>query len=449
MTDLPPLRQRSQHGYDSGHAFDRRLWLWIIVAIIAVTFLIAVYSLAQGVTGIYPYLFFLPLVLIAYFYPEKGVLASLLLGSAFILLNWLFLPGNLVNLSASLLIASVFIGIGGLVSILSDNIASLSHRYQHIFDMSEAGILIADRGTGLIRESNPGVYALLGYSEEDLFECPLSKIWKDTEEYRAFISGIEHTGRLTNQKIQLITRDGRPRHFLISGRFLDTTNYLFSLVDIQSQVEIQAELSRSLNEKEVLLKEVHHRVKNNMQVISSFLELAALQAESEQDQAQFRETQGRVRTMALVHEKLYQSEWEEKVNAREFFQDLVAEILSSSGIRPILQVEIEVSEIILDIDQAIPCGLIINELLTNSLKYAFAGRDRGFIRISLDQDEGGNCTFGFGDDGAGLPDGFSWETSRGMGLRLVRFLSQQLDGSLSVETGGGTRYTIVFPFHAQ
>lgn len=545
-------------------------WLCVIGAVTAATLLIAVFSLVRGITEIYPYLFFLPLVLIAYFYPRWGVPSSLLLGMSLILLNWIFMRGDLLALSHSLLVAAVFIGIGGLVSILSENISRLHRRYLHIFDMSEAGILVVGQREGLVMESNPGVETQLGYAPEDLRTRPFQDIWKDPASCHAFCGDIEKEGHVTNRHQEMITRGGEMRHVLISGRHFLGSSYLVTLADIHNQVtaqemlqrnearyrqlvetaqegiwvfdrefvtlltnekmagmlgysvkeldercisdlvhpgdretlsgmvkdigtsgggqreirfidragkqitahtsysafssgdgqrdgmlllvtditkkkEYEQNLRRSLHEKEILLKEIHHRVKNNMQVISSFLELSALQSGDDRVRAQFRETQGRVRAMALVHEKLYRSQWDGSVSAREFFHDLAREILSSSALQIVPKVHVEAGEVPLEIDHAIPCGLIVNELFTNSLKYAFTGRSHGTIRISFGEEAPGRYTLMFGDDGVGLPEGFSWEHSGTLGMRLVRFLSLQLDGVMEVQTGGGTRFVLTFP----
>ncbi len=244
----------------------------------------------------------------------------------------------------------------------------------------------------------------------------------------------------------LKTAEGSLRPFQISacsffGRFI-----LCTFTDITERKQYEDNLRKSLAEKEILLKEVHHRVKNNMQVIMSLLELNALKAENERERFQYAEMQGRVMTMALIHEKLYQSPIAGSINAQEYFSDLLKNIVSASA-TPDVQCVVKASGIFLDIDQAIPCGLIINELATNSLKYAFRETDGSELHLILGAGGDDVCTLVFFDNGSGLPLSYKIADSETLGIRLIHMLVRQLKGEIIMTNHNGTHVRIQFPLN--
>jgi two-component sensor histidine kinase len=217
-------------------------------------------------------------------------------------------------------------------------------------------------------------------------------------------------------------------------------------MDVTERKQFEDSLRQSLAEKEILLKEVHHRVKNNMQVIISLLELNALRAENETERSQYAEMQGRVMTMALIHEKLYQSPVSESVEAQEYFSDLLKNVVSASA-TPGIACSVQAPGIFLDIDKAIPCGLIINELATNSLKYAFREQAGSEIRLTLAVGRNGVCLMVFSDNGTGLPASYDFSASETLGIKLVHMLIRQLKGTITLTSHGGTYYCIQFPLN--
>src|SRR5208337_4516739 len=299
----------------------------LIVIVTATTIAVAVFSLLHGIGDLYQYLFLLPILMTAYFFPRYGIATSAVMGFTLVLLNVVFLGDNLHVLSLACFTFAVFLGIGGIVTMLSENISGLKKRYQDIFAMSEAGMIIFDRETGRISEANPSFLAPLGYlsghcglpSFGDLFERP--------EQYRDLVQEVIAEGRVTDRKCVLKTSSGALRQFQISACTFFGPFILCTFTDITERRQYEDSLRKSLAEKEILLKEVHHRVKNNMQVIMSLLELNALKAENERERFQYSEMQGRVMTMALIHEKLYQSPIAGSINAQEYFSDLLKNIV--------------------------------------------------------------------------------------------------------------------------
>lgn len=210
----------------------------------------------------------------------------------------------------------------------------------------------------------------------------------------------------------------------------------------QSEEQIKA----SLQEKEVLLKEIHHRVKNNMQVICSLLNLQSGSIEDSQTLELLQEAQNRVASMALVHEQLYQSEDLARIDFAEYIQNLAANLLSSYDVNSdAIALKINVEHIHLSVDAAIPCGLIINELVANSLKYAFPSGKSGEIRIALHSDNNNQLLLSVSDNGIGLPSDFDIQNTETLGLQLVTALTGQLSGSIELNRNLGTEFKITFP----
>jgi len=199
----------------------------------------------------------------------------------------------------------------------------------------------------------------------------------------------------------------------------------------------------SLNEKEVLLKEIHHRVKNNLQIISSLLNLQSGYADQESAIA-FKESQNRIRSMALIHEKLYQSRDLARIDFASYVSSLTTHLARSYTINPGVDIAIEVDNISLDIDTAIPCGLIINELVSNSLKYAFKDGRTGTVTVSMIKDNG-VYMLQVGDNGTGLPPGIDYKNTDSLGLQLVNMLAGQIGGTMELDKSHGTAFRIYFP----
>ncbi|MBE9167284.1 PAS domain S-box protein [Pleurocapsales cyanobacterium LEGE 06147] len=202
--------------------------------------------------------------------------------------------------------------------------------------------------------------------------------------------------------------------------------------------------AKALKEKEILLKEIHHRVKNNLQVICSLLNLQARSLKDKLILEQFKESQNRVRAMALIHEQLYQSPNLSRINLAEYIYNLTNNLFCSYTIYDLnITKKIEINrDFFLDIDTAVPCGLIINELVSNALKYAFKIRKKGEIYIQAMPDEEGNLVLTISDNGRGLPPDFDLEQTKSLGLKLVKNLTNQLRGEIKVNSDLGTQFQI-------
>jgi len=212
--------------------------------------------------------------------------------------------------------------------------------------------------------------------------------------------------------------------------------------------KIEEEVKNSLKEKEILLKEIHHRVKNNLQIISSLLNLQSLTIDDKQNREKFKESINRIKSMAIIHEMLYRSGNLSVVKIKDYFESLISFITGTYSVNTEIKTELIVkseSEV-LDIDKAIPCGLILNEMISNSLKYAFKGRKSGKISIRFREFPKKEKKFELivEDDGVGIAKNFDFLNVESFGMQIVHSLVSQLDGSITLENKGGTKFSIQF-----
>jgi PAS domain S-box-containing protein len=233
--------------------------------------------------------------------------------------------------------------------------------------------------------------------------------------------------------------------FKLNNLNLKGGNYLMAMVrDITERKLAEDKIKASLHEKEVLLREIHHRVKNNLQIISSLLNLQSRGIDNEEVQDVFKESQARVKSMAMVHEKLYQSHNLSRIQFKDYILSLVNNLLQTylkdpSGI----QLKTSIDDVYIDINTAVPSGLIINEIISNSLKYAFDD-DRGEIKISLRKSADEEMVLKISDNGKGFPQDFDFRSTETLGLQLVNSLVQQLDGKIELDNTNGVGFRITF-----
>lgn len=329
---------------------------------------------------------------------------------------------------------------------LQEELEEKEKLYRTIFENTGAATTIVDEDTTIIL-ANREFERLSGYSGD---EIEGKKSWTEfvvdedlermTEYHKLRIRDPSLAPRRYTFRFQ--NRHGEVRHMqMIVDMIPGTTKSVTSMIDITEIKEAEENLRRSLNEKEILLREVHHRVKNNLQIISSLLNLQSLGTEGEDVREVLMESQGRIKVMAMIHEHLYRSESLASINFRDYVERLVEDIIISHG-TGIMKV-IEVDDIKPDIDTAIPLGLIINELVTNSVKYAFPdGTGTVTVRIRSHDDE---VSLVVADDGVGLPEDIEPENTDTLGLSLVSILTAQLDGTLTIRRDHGTEFRISFP----
>ena len=237
---------------------------------------------------------------------------------------------------------------------------------------------------------------------------------------------------------QLTLWDGRQLRVETSNCFIETDParpLLLSIFrDVTDRIRTDEQLRQSLEEKNALLKEVHHRVKNNLQIITSLLHLQASKIRDPVIRAALADSQNRVRSMALVHESLDGSRHFGRIDLGDYLNRLCSQLADSFGADPTrLQMSIDAMSTNVELEKAITCGLIVNELVCNSLKYAFPKEQRGRIHVSLTREDGQDYTLQITDDGIGLPSDIHLNHPQSLGLQLVRDLANQLDGRLTCD----------------
>lgn len=212
---------------------------------------------------------------------------------------------------------------------------------------------------------------------------------------------------------------------------------------MEEQKKKEEEIRKSLDEKLILVKEVHHRVKNNLQIISSLLHMQAAGIDDPKLLNVLRESENRVQSMSLVHEKLYQSDLMATIDFNEYLSSLAERLISTYSVSSSIHLEMDTDPLMLSINTAIPCGLIVNEILTNSIKYAFPLEQNGIISISMKVNNK-DVVLKLSDNGVGLPKDFNVSQLNSLGTKLIKVLTDQIDGILEVESVEGTAYTLRF-----
>jgi PAS domain S-box-containing protein len=323
-------------------------------------------------------------------------------------------------------------------------------KYRAIFDESVATIFVFDNGKNFL-DCNQAGLDLLGYSREELSRMRISDVDADPvivlPAHQQLLSG----GRLVNYEHKLRRKCGTIITVLNNSRPLtdphgNVTGMLSTLVDI-SEIKLAEEaLMANVQEKEVLLREVHHRVKNNMQVISSLLTLQAERARNEQVRQTLLDSHQRILAMAMIHEALYDSPNLAALDLSAYVKSLADHLQGIYSGQADIAIIPEVDNIQLSIDQAVPCGLIINELVSNAFKHAFPGGRRGTVQIRIFALDEAEVVLEVRDDGVGLAAELDLRNPPSLGLRLVQgLLKYQLRGSLKVVIDGGTAFTVRWP----
>ena len=309
--------------------------------------------------------------------------------------------------------------------------------------------IIVWRLNGGIESWNLGAELLYGFTEKEALGKTTHKLLATIypEPWEQIEAGLCKKG-FWEGELRHRTKDGREvivsaRHQLIHSDdgvelVLETNR------DITERKRDEEAIKASLQEKEVLLKEVHHRVKNNLQVISSLIGLQADGSTDETVREVLRDVTYRVRSMALVHEKLYQSADLARIDFAGYARSLLGYIWRAHGSSAAtVRLTLDLEPVSLPVDTAVPCGLILNELAGNALKHAFRGRDEGEVIVSLQGGIEGRIRLTVADNGVGLTAGFDWRQAKSLGLRLVQMLSGQIGASVEVSSGKGTRFDIV------
>jgi len=336
---------------------------------------------------------------------------------------------------------------------IRDDLLESEERYKDLVEKANLAIMIDDE-QGYLKYVNNTFYEMFGYTAEDRKKMIMVNIDIVHPDDKSRIKKI-HYDRIHGKKVPSryefkgIKKDGTvidcEADVLIlkkDNTNIGTRSYVRDITEEKKNKDI---LESSLKEKEVLLREIHHRVKNNLQIISSLLNLQSSFIQDQSALKMFQESNLRVRSMAIVHEKLYRSEDLSKVDFNEYIISLIRYMYQIYGIDPNqIKMNISVKDIFLDINSAIPCGLIVSELISNALKHAFPNGREGEINITFDQTFQGKYRLLIEDNGVGLDNNIDIHNTDSFGLQLVNMLTEQLQGKFSLDISEKTSFQVVF-----
>jgi len=329
------------------------------------------------------------------------------------------------------------------------------HPLAKVLDLADDAIISVDEQQRIVL-FNQGAERIFGYTHQEVLGQTLDVLLPQRllESHRQHIRNFE--------KASIIARRMGERRE-ISGRRKDGTEFpaeasiskvdvegrmMFTVIlrDVTARMVAEEKIRTSLREKEALLKEIHHRVKNNLQVVSSLLGLQSRVVADERTRKMFQESQNRIHSMALLHETLYQSNNLSRIDFPSYIRQLAAHLFHSYGVAPErIHLRTDLDNLSLNLDAAVPCGLIINELISNSLKYAFPDGRQGEVRIELREQTDSMARLVVADNGVGLRSDIDLMTARTLGLRLVRSLADQLGAKIEMKSQVGTEVQLTFP----
>ncbi len=350
-----------------------------------------------------------------------------------------------------------FLGFSGVIIQRVNSVKALQHseeRFRSVVETANDAVIVADENFKIV-SWNFTAKSMFGYKVKEAINMSLKKIIPKTCFHDYLKSYTVNDKVFSGRTIENIGVKKDGTHFPIELSLTEWNtheNYFYTFIirDITLRKQTELQIVNSLEEKEVLLKEIHHRVKNNLQIISSLLYLQSKNKDP-YTACLLQDSQTRIKSIALIHEMLYKSEDLANINFCKYIQCLVENIFHSySDIAKRVKKNVNIKPINLRIETAIPCGLIINELVSNSLKYAFPDDRYGTINIEFnkinDTQTSNKYRLVIADDGVGFPENFNLDEINSLGLQLVKNLTDQIDGALLVENKNGIRHQIEFKF---
>lgn len=324
--------------------------------------------------------------------------------------------------------------------------------YAKVFQLSPIAMAISTVKDGTYLDLNSAMETIFQFDKAKVVGKKTNefKAWSNPEQNEKLNRIYKEKGRMSGERMSVEHTDGNKYEVLVFSQAFEIAGERFILwinLDVTKILDIENRLAKSLEEKDVLLKELQHRVKNTLAIISGLLNLESFKVENEVAKQSFLNAQSRIMSMSKVYENLYQSEDLESVDLRKYIEDLVFSLHDIFVLNPTkIRFDVKLDNIRLDLKRTLPLGLILNELLTNALKYAYPNEKGGEIRIHLSRSNE-NIILSVGDDGEGLPDSVNIEKGNHFGYELIRSLTSQLKGVFSSvsKKGEGLNIMISFP----
>ncbi|MFQ5824810.1 MAG: PAS domain S-box protein [bacterium] len=323
-------------------------------------------------------------------------------------------------------------------------------RFKFLVDSINDGLGQVDDNQ-IVTYVNDNMCKMLGYNKSELIgQHSINFLGETKKERFQNLLDLRKKGIEQSYELELKRKDGTKISVLVSPKALfdadDKYKGTFAVcTDITEHKRAEEKIKAALKEKEMLLKEIHHRVKNNLQIINSLLDLQSEYIKDKKVLELFKRSQSRLKSIALIHDQLYQSKVLAKINFNEYIQNLTENLFQLNKIiSDAIQLKLNVEDVLLSINTAIPCGLIINELVSNALKYAFPASRVGQILIEFRKVNDNKFTLIVKDNGVGLPKEMDFRSTESFGLQLVCILTEQLDGIIELDRKGGTTFKITF-----
>lgn len=323
--------------------------------------------------------------------------------------------------------------------------------FSELFNMSPLGIVLLNEHSEIMMV-NKGFEEIFEFTQDDIHGLELDKVIVPEDQFE-HAKQLTATPNVSEEVCKRITKSGDlvdviiyAVPILIDGKVIARYGIY---VDITDRKQAEEQIISSLKEKEVLLAEIHHRVKNNLAVITGLLELQSYNTENNNAKVILRESQMRIHSIALVHEKLYQNENLSEIQIHQYIQELAGNVEDTMGVESVpVEINYDLDDVSLVITQAIPCGLLLNEVLTNSYKHAFKGVEKGRIDINFKKEDE-MLVFSIRDNGIGIQHEDQEKIEKSLGMKLIRTLSKQLNASMDIMNGDGTEFTFRFKKEGQ
>jgi PAS domain S-box-containing protein len=329
----------------------------------------------------------------------------------------------------------------------------LEERFRRVVEAAPSAMVMIN-GAGRIEMVNAQAEQVFGYSRQEMLGQAVEMLVP--ERFRghhprlrgSFFADPNARPMGAGRDLFGLKKDGTEFPVEIGLNPIETdegTMVLSAIVDISDRKQKAERIEIALKEKDVLLGEVHHRVKNNLQIVHSLLDLQTARITDQAALQMLRDSQNRIRSMGLIHQTLYQSKDFAKVDFSHFLDSLVPTLVASYGVSAErIALSVDAAQVFLPINAAIPCGLVVNELISNALKHAFPGERRGEISVKLADDASGGAMLSVRDNGVGIPEDLDMSKAGTLGLQLITLLAEQLGGKIAIRRSNPTEFVLTF-----